>query len=49
MTKDIRTRLEFLENDKQPDIYVYARAAKKQIATLLKNHHMARKGLISNA
>lgn len=48
MTKDIRSRLEFLEKDKQPDIYVYARTAKKRIAELLKNHHMARKGIISD-
>ncbi|MEY3665073.1 MAG: hypothetical protein RLZZ153_1255 [Pseudomonadota bacterium] len=46
MTKDIRSRLEFLENEKQPDIYVYARTAKKRLAEVLKKRHMARKGLI---
>jgi hypothetical protein len=49
MTKDIRSRLEELDGAKKPDIYVSARIAKTRIAEILKNHHMARKGLRSDA
>ena len=47
MTREIRARLEELEGEKKPDIYVSARAAKARIAELLKEHHMKRKGLPS--
>jgi hypothetical protein len=46
MTREIRVRLEELEGEKKPDIYVSARAAKAKIADLLKDHHMKRKGLL---
>ncbi len=49
ITKDIRSKLEFYEKENTPDIYVYARTAKRQIADLLKAHHMARKGLAKDA
>jgi hypothetical protein len=45
ITKDIRSRLEALDKEKQRDIYVYAREAKRQLADLLRDHHMARKGV----
>jgi hypothetical protein len=45
MTRETRARLEGLEGDKKPDIYVSARAAKVRIAELPKEHHMKRKGL----
>jgi hypothetical protein len=46
MTREIRARLEELEGEKKPDIYVSARAAKAKIAELLKAHHMKRKGIV---
>ena len=49
ITKDIRSKLEFYDQENTPDIYVYARSAKKKIAALLKAHHMARKGLKADA
>ena len=45
MTREIRSRLEELEGEKKPDIYVIARAAKMKIAEILKAHHMKRKGI----
>lgn len=43
MTKEIRSRLEELDGQKQPDIYVSARAAKQKIGEVLRDHHLARK------
>jgi chromosomal replication initiation ATPase DnaA len=45
MTSEIRARLEKLDELKKSDIYVSARAAKKRIAEILRDHHMRRKGL----
>lgn len=49
MTRDIKARLEELEQPNKPDIYVNARLAKKRIAEILKSHHMARKGVKQRA
>ncbi len=49
MTKDIRLRLEKLENGNKNETYIYAREAKKKIAEILKEHHMDRKGIRSDA
>lgn len=43
MTKEIGSRLEELDGQKQPDIYVSARAAKQKIGEVLRDHHIARK------
>lgn len=48
ITKEIRSKLEIYDKENTPDIYVYARTAKKQIAALLKAHHMERKGLTAD-
>lgn len=49
ITKDIRSKLESLDEGTGKEIYVYARAAKKKIGDLLKDHHMTRKGIKKDA